>query len=108
MLVNLHKIENSKFLKKRGPGQVHKNAGVGAMGKVQVQMKGDSDSPKAFLGRIVLSQELANYAGQMRQVLPHPLSPQHTHTYFCIAHNPGMAITFFNGWIKFLRLFCDI
>lgn len=51
------KIENSKFLTKRGPQQVH---------KVQVQIQGDSDSPKAFLRRIVLSQELANYSGQIR------------------------------------------
>lgn len=79
MLVNLCKTENSKFLKKHGPGQVHKNAGVGRMGEVQVQMQGDSDSPKAFLGRIVLSQELANYAGQIRQAPPHPLPPAHTH-----------------------------
>lgn len=76
MLVNLCKIENSKFLKKRGPRQVHKNAGVGAMEEVQVQIQGDSDSPKAFLGRTVLSQGLANYAGQILQVP----TPQNTHT----------------------------
>lgn len=45
-----------------------KNAWVKAM-EVQVQIQVDADSPEAFMGRTVLSQELVNYAVQIR---PHP------------------------------------
>ena len=49
-------------MKKHGPRQVQKNAGVGAMGKFQVQIQGDAGGPEALIGSILLSQELANYS----------------------------------------------